>query len=72
MNKDKEQYLSNLKGLVNDKKQHDAFIEYLDYLINVEHKALEQGEGVAMHRSQGAIGVLRRLKSIRNEVNGTG
>jgi hypothetical protein len=40
-------------------------------MINQHHKVLEQSTDViALHRQQGAIAVLRRLKQLRDEVNG--
>jgi len=40
-------------------------------LIQKQHKALEQTDNnILMYRSQGAIAALRRLKLLRDEVNG--
>jgi hypothetical protein len=65
---DKE-HLSKLKGLVNNQAQWHKFQEYLDYLIAQQHRTMEQtGEVVAVHRAQGAIYQLRRLKLLRDEV----
>ena len=62
----------NLKQLVNDKPLWDNFVEYLDDAITKNHTALEQSENhVVIHRLQGAIGALRRLKYLREEMNGT-
>ena len=62
----------NLKKLVNDKALWDNFIEYLDDAISKNHTALEQSDNhVVIHRLQGAIGALRRLKYLREEMNGT-
>ncbi len=62
----------NLKKLVNDKSLWDNFIEYLDDAISKNHTALEQSDNhVVIHRLQGAIGALRRLKYLREEMNGT-
>ena len=63
---------SNLKKLVNDKSLWDNFIEYIDDAIQKNHVALEQSDNhVVIHRLQGAIGALRRLKYLREEMNGT-
>ena len=64
---DKE-ILSNLKPLVN----HQLHLnKYLDALIEQHHKAMEQADDiVVLHRTQGAIGALRRLKFLREEVLG--
>ena len=62
----------NLKKLVNDKSLWDNFIEYIDDAIQNNHIALEQSDNhVVIHRLQGAIGALRRLKYLREEMNGT-
>ena len=62
----------NLKKLVNDKALWDNFLEYLDDSIAKNHLALEQADNtVIIHRLQGAIGALRRLKYLRDEMNGT-
>ena len=62
----------NLKKLVNDKALWDNFVEYLDNTIAKNHTALEQADNtVIIHRLQGAIGALRRLKYLREEMNGT-
>ena len=61
----------NLKQLVNDKPLWDNFVEYLDDAITKNHTALEQSENhVVIHRLQGAIGALRRLKYLKEEMNG--
>ena len=61
----------NLKKLVNDKTLWDNFVEYLDDAIAKNHTALEQSDNhVVIHRLQGAIGALRRLKYLREEMNG--
>ena len=62
----------NLKKLVNDKALWDNFLEYIDNNIAKNHTALEQADNaVIIHRLQGAIGALRRLKYLREEMNGT-
>ena len=62
----------NLKQLVNDKTLWDNFVEYLDDAIAKNHTALEQSDNhVVIHRLQGAIGALRRLKYLREEMNGS-
>ena len=62
----------NLKKLVNDKALWDNFLEYIDDNIAKNHTALEQADNaVIIHRLQGAIGALRRLKYLREEMNGS-
>ena len=63
----------NLKKLVNDKYLWDNFLEYIDYTIDQQHKAMEQAEdNILLYRSQGAIAALRRLKYLREEMNKDG
>ena len=67
---DKE-LLSKLKPLVNH-KQWDHFNNYLDNLIMLQQKSLEQADNeILVYRSQGAIAALRRLTNLRNEVRDT-
>ena len=64
--------LSKLKPWVGNNRQWQAFSDYLDYVISQQQKALEQADhSVVIHRSQGAIATLRKLKYLREEVNGT-
>jgi hypothetical protein len=68
MHKDKE-HLNKLKAMVSNQAQWSKFEEYLDTLINQQHRTMEQtNESVAVYRSQGAIYQLRRLKLLRDEV----
>ena len=54
-------------------RQWEAFNSYIDSLIDQQHKSLEQSEStVMMHRAQGAITTLRRLKLLRDEVINNG
>ena len=65
------QYLSRLKTLVNTKTQWEAFNEHLDYSIELCQKKLEQSvDMVEIHQAQGAIQALRKLKLLRDQVNG--
>ena len=66
------QTLNKLKPLVNNNRQWQALNDYIDGVIDTQRKALEQSDdNVMMYRSQGAIAALRRLKTLREEVNGT-
>jgi uncharacterized membrane protein YpjA len=66
----KDQILSRLKPWVNNSRQWQAFNDYIDYIIEQQQKALEQADNsVVIHRSQGTIAALRKLKFIREEVN---
>ena len=60
--------------MVSNQAQWSKFEEYLDTLIDQQHRTMEQtNESVAVYRSQGAIYQLRRLKlnkhkQVRDEV----
>ena len=61
-----------LKKLVNDKQLWDAYVEYIDDKISSAHKRLEQeNQPDNMYRVQGEIASLRRLKYMRDEINGS-
>ena len=62
----------SLKAFVNNKAEWDAFCEELDDMIGIMQKRLEQSEHVVeIHQTQGGIRTLRRLKYLRDKVNGT-
>lgn len=62
--------MDKLKRLVNDPELHEAFLAYTSRKIAAEQKALEQTTKIEdIYRSQGKILALRRLLSIREEVN---
>jgi hypothetical protein len=66
---DSREHLNKLKALVSNQAQWSKFENYLDFLIEQQHRTMEQTtESVAMYRSQGAIYQLRRLKLLRDEV----
>ena len=57
--------------MLNNPLQWEAFNKYLDSIIYQQQIALEQSDNqILMHRSQGATSALRRLKQIRDIVNG--
>lgn len=61
----------SLKMLVNQKEIWEAFCKELDSEISVVHKALEQATSTdAMYRLQGEIRAYRKLKYLRDKVNG--
>jgi len=61
----------SLKPFVNDKPQWDAFCKELDSWIAEQHKCLEQTDNtIEFHRAQGSINTLRRLKYLRDKING--
>jgi|TARA_B100001094_G_C17392007_1_gene421752 hypothetical protein len=62
----------SLKAFVNNKSEWDAFCEELDILILEQQRRLEQSEvAIDLHRCQGSISTLRRLKYLRDKVNGS-
>ena len=63
--------MSNLKQLVNNKELYEAFLKHIDDLIYLQHKQMEQAtEPVIFYRAQGAVTTLRKLKLLRETVNG--
>ena len=68
-----DKLLSRLKPLVNNKDQWDSFNDYLNFMVAQNYAVMEQtSDLVILHRSQGAIAVLKRLKQIRDAVNANG
>ena len=58
--------------MVGNNRQWEAFNNYLDDAIAQHHKVMEQSlDMIALHRQQGAIAALRKLKQLRDEINGT-
>ena len=58
---------------VNNKRQWDAFSNYIDWVIVQQQANLEQNVDIVnIHKAQGAIGALRKLKQLRDEVNSIG
>ena len=71
MENNNKQVLSQLKTLVNNPKLINSFNNYLDVQIQAHYKIMEQGNDmITVHRSQGAVATLKRLKLLRDEVNG--
>jgi hypothetical protein len=67
---DRKQILSSLKPLVNNPQQWEAFSNYLTDTITQYHKVMEQTDDpIVLHRSQGAIAIMRKMKYLRDEVN---
>jgi hypothetical protein len=55
---------------VNHKDQWEQFNNYLDYLLTEQHRTMEQTDSTTiLHRAQGAVMLLRRLKKLKDEVN---
>jgi hypothetical protein len=67
-NNNRKQVVNRLKPLCSNQKQWDSFCDYLDILIVEQHKKLEQSEDIiSLHRAQGAVQMLNRLKLLRDE-----
>ena len=61
----------HLKQLVNDKECYEQFQQHIDEIISMRQRALESAnDSTTMYRQQGAIDVLRKLKLLRETVNG--
>lgn len=61
----------SLKKLVNDKELYEEFLKHVDDQIYLQHKQMEQvSEPAVFYRAQGAINTLRKLKLLRETVNG--
>lgn len=61
----------SLKQLVNNKELYEEFLKHIDDLIYLQQKQMEQAsESVVLYRAQGAITALRKLKLLRESVNG--
>ena len=61
----------HLKQLVNDKECYEQFQQHIDDLISMRQRALESAnDSNTMYRQQGAIDVLRKLKLLKETVNG--
>ncbi len=60
----------SLKQLVNSHDVYQAFLEYVNKKIELHQRSLEvSSDMVDIHRLQGQIIALRRLLSLRDEVN---
>ena len=62
----------HLKQLVNNKELYEEFQKHLDDLIYMRQRTMESAnDSVIVYRQQGAIDVLRKLKLLKETVNGT-
>lgn len=69
MNKDSQ--AMHLKQLINDNECYEQYQQHIDDLIKVRQSALEAAqEPHIMYRQQGAIDVLKKLKLLRETING--
>jgi len=61
----------HLKQLVNNKELYEEFQKHLDDLIYMRQRTMESAnDSVIVYRQQGAIDVLRKLKLLKETVNG--
>jgi len=61
----------HLKQLVNNKELYDEFQKHIDDLIYMRQRTMESAnDAVIVYRQQGAIDVLRKLKLLKETVNG--
>jgi hypothetical protein len=61
----------SLKQFANNKQAMDEFNELIDELISTHHRTMEQAGSVQeVYSAQGAISTLRRLKLLKEIVNG--
>jgi len=68
----KDLQVMSLKQWVNDKPTMDEFIKHIDDLIFLQHRVMEQAhDPVEVYRAQGAINQLRKLRLLRETVNGS-
>ena len=64
------QYLLKLKGFVNNTTQWKAFNELLEFLIEMEHKTMEQAtDTIDIYKAQGSIKTIKYLKDLKDYVN---
>jgi hypothetical protein len=66
-----KKWLSALKPLVSAPVQWQAFEDMVDYYTSIQQKSLEQATNtVEIHRAQGAVMALKKLKQLKNEIKG--
>ncbi|PHS02783.1 MAG: hypothetical protein COA78_20280 [Blastopirellula sp.] len=62
---------SSLKPFVNDSKLWKSFLELLEDSIVSQQRTLEQTpDTVGVYRAQGGIEALRKMKRLRDMING--
>ena len=61
-----------MKALVTNHEMWTALCKELDDSISLQHRALEQvNDPVDVYRAQGAVMVLKKLKQLKDEINGS-
>ena len=62
--------MSGMKQLVNNVHIHEAFLDFVQSRIKTNQVMLEQAVNIHdVYRLQGQITALRRLLTVRNEIN---
>ena len=57
--------------MINNPQLINNFNNYIDFVVEEQHKVMEQSQDMTtLYRAQGAISILKRLKLLRDEVNG--
>ena len=68
---EKKHNIGRLNGFVNNKNMYDCFILELEDQINTyQNSLLQASDLVTVHRMQGSIFALKKLKLLRDKVNG--
>ena len=63
--------MNNLKPLVNNKPLWDIFLEEMDVRLSNVHRMMEQAsDAESLYRLQGQASAFRKLKQLREYVNG--
>ena len=63
--------LEKLKPLVNNPLHYDALMEYVTEKLETARLTIERADkDVLLYREQGKIEILKKLLSLRDEVNG--
>jgi|TARA_R110001599_G_scaffold238960_1_gene438626 hypothetical protein len=63
--------MNNLKSLVNDKPLWDSFLTEMDARLSIVHTQMEQVlNAESLYRLQGEAQALRKLKHLREHING--
>ena len=69
--KDHKELLEKLKPLLNNRRQWQHFNNYIDFIVNQQHKILEQSTDIAMlHKAQGAVEALNKIKTLDQIMQG--
>jgi len=57
--------------MLNNHRQWQHFNNYIDFTIEQHHRILEQSDDVVLlHKAQGAIEILRKIKTLDNFIQG--